>query len=203
MNLPNPSDPIVLADGTKIDPSTGKRVHEARAQQVTEVPSNTQLQKRATNVQRMLDDLPDTPDRMNLLAIVLSYTHFGLPDRDIALALGLDKAQVSRIRDLSAYKQLEETVTSQIIERSREDVRAIIQQGAKRAAERMVEFVESDSAAVALSAAKDVLDRDGHRPSDVVEHRVKMEGGLTIRVVEANEKESLPVIDITPQVEID
>jgi hypothetical protein len=48
-----------------------------------------------------------------------------------------------------------------------------------------------------LGVAKDVLDRAGHRPADIIEHRHKMEGGLTIEYVE--KKDDIPTIDITPK----
>jgi hypothetical protein len=46
-----------------------------------------------------------------------------------------------------------------------------------------------------MAAAKDVLDRSGHRPSDVVEHRHRMDGGLVIEIVKRDGAQ-MPVIDM-------
>jgi hypothetical protein len=51
-----------------------------------------------------------------------------------------------------------------------------------------------------MTAAKDVLDRAGQRPVDIIEHRHKMEGGLTIEYVD--KKDDIPTIDITPDKEM-
>jgi hypothetical protein len=42
----------------------------------------------------------------------------------------------------------------------------------------------------------DVLDRAGHRPADVVEHRVRMEGALTIEFIEKDAGKEVPTITI-------
>ena len=65
------------------------------------------------------------------------------------------------------------------------------------AANVMVDIMEdSENGPVTrMAAAKDVLDRAGHRPADIVEHKIKMEGGLTIEYVD--KKDDIPVIDIT------
>jgi hypothetical protein len=46
-----------------------------------------------------------------------------------------------------------------------------------------------------MSAARDILDRSGHRPADVVEHRHRMDGGLVIEVVR-RDAVSVPTIDM-------
>ena len=64
------------------------------------------------------------------------------------------------------------------------------------AAARVIAEVNNVEPEVALRASKDVLDRAGHRPADVVEHRHLVEGGLTIEYVD--KKKPTPEIDITP-----
>ena len=48
-----------------------------------------------------------------------------------------------------------------------------------------------------MTAANNILDRAGHRPADIIEHRHKVEGGLTIEYIK-NEEQNIPTIDITP-----
>ena len=74
------------------------------------------------------------------------------------------------------------------------DVRGMFVEKSRRAADVMFELLDSDSEATKGAAAKDVLDRAGQRPIDVIEHRHKMEGGLTIEYVE--KKDDIPTIDV-------
>ena len=68
----------------------------------------------------------------------------------------------------------------------------------KLAANKMVAMVNSSNEATALSAAKDILDRGGHRPADVVEHRLRVDGGLKIEIVRKDASSSFPTIDVKP-----
>tara|TARA_R110000803_G_scaffold118785_1_gene187133 strand:- start:508 stop:705 length:198 start_codon:yes stop_codon:yes gene_type:complete len=47
-----------------------------------------------------------------------------------------------------------------------------------------------------LAAAKDILDRDGHRPADIVEHRHTIEGGLQIEYVDRKATNVLDGINV-------
>ena len=67
-------------------------------------------------------------------------------------------------------------------------------QKSQKAAQTMFNLLDSENEATRGSAAKDVLDRAGQRPVDVVEHRHKMEGGLTIEYVE--KKKDIPTIEV-------
>ena len=73
----------------------------------------------------------------------------------------------------------------------------MIAQSGVLAATRMVDGLNSTNEATRLSAARDILDRGGHRPADIIEHRHKVEGGLRIEYVTKDDNE-IPTIDITP-----
>jgi hypothetical protein len=47
-----------------------------------------------------------------------------------------------------------------------------------------------------MFAAKDFLDRAGHRPADIVEHRHRMDGGLTIEIIRKDKDDVAPMIDM-------
>ena len=194
------TDHIQLANGTQIDRSTGKPVNEL-SPTLVEVPSNIQLQREATFQRRRLADLPDIPDQMNTISVVLSYTIFGLSEDDIASAIGLETEQVVRIRSLDAYAKLEEALIENINRQDLDDVRGLFVQQSRTAANRLLDLAQSETEGISLSATKDILDRAGHRPADVVEHRHSMEGGLTIEFVKRDKTESAPLIDISPKEE--
>jgi hypothetical protein len=73
------------------------------------------------------------------------------------------------------------------------------QRHAKDAANKVIELAASDSEVLAFKASQDVLDRAGHRPADIVEHRVKMEDALNIVFIKKDETQEVPTIDVTPE----
>jgi len=192
-DLPDVNEAIILQDGTRIDPQTGQRV---RPRLAIAVPSQHEAQRVVTQARRKLADLPTTPKAANALMVVLGYTHVGLNDDDIAIATGLATEQVARMRTLPAYKELERSTVQAIIQRDSDDVRTFISQHARGAAQSLVEATQSEDPAVALRASMDVLDRAGHRPADVVEHRIRMEGALTIEFIEKDAGKEVPTITI-------
>ena len=164
-----------------------------------EVPTDADAQRQVVATRRRLVDLPDVPERMNTLALVLSYELFGLFPNDIALAVGITLDQVTKIMMLDAYTDLRATVVSGIVENDAQDVRDIFIQKSRRSAERIVELAESGRPDIALSASREVLDRGGHTVKQIVEHRHKIEGGLTIEVIKRDNSPDVPIIDVTPE----
>jgi hypothetical protein len=198
MSLAAPNEPLVLADGTKIDPATGKVIKE-QVSRFVEVPSGREAQRTVARTKRKLADMPAPPQQMNALSVVLTYTMTGLSDDDIAIATGLTTEQVERMRTLEAYTQLHELVSKSLVDQDADNVRTLFTANAKNAASRMLQLADSENETVAIRAAADILDRAGHRPADVVEHRHAMEGGLTIRVIKQDDTQQVPTIDLTPE----
>jgi hypothetical protein len=194
--LANADEPLVLADGTKIDPKTGSVIREKRS--FVEVPSNTQAQRQVAATRRRLADLPAPPKTMNAVSVVVSYTLFGLSDTDMAIATGMTVEQIERIKELDAFKSMLDTVSNNIVSNDVDDVRTMFKVQAKHAATKLVELADSENEVVALKASQDILDRAGHRPADVVEHRHAMDGGLTIKVIKQDNTVKAPEIDLDP-----
>jgi hypothetical protein len=190
--LPEPNEAIILQDGTRIDPVSGRRERT----RVVVQPRQTEAQAIVTRARRKLADLPTTPRAANALMVVLGYTHVGLTDEDIAIATDLTVDQIKHMRALSAYKELERSTIQAIIQQDSDDVRTFIAQHARDAAQSIVQAIQSEDEAVALRASMDVLDRAGHRPADVIEHRVRMEGALTIEFIEKDAGKEVPTITI-------
>ena len=63
-----------------------------------------------------------------------------------------------------------------------------LQNQTKKAAQKVMEIMETASPKYALAAAQDILDRGGHRPVDIVEHVNKMDGELRIVHITKDEK---------------
>lgn len=194
---------IKLADGTEIDAETGAVLHEDDDDDVderfVEVPTHYETQKQLSSVRRTLNDLPDAPERMNTISLIAMYHLFGLSDSEISIATGISTTQVGAIKMRDAFGDMIAAVSKSVVENDAADVRTMLANASQGAARRIISHINSRDSAVSMAASKDVLDRAGHRPADVVEHRHKVEGGLTIEYVKREKNDdSLPMIDVTP-----
>jgi len=186
--------PLVLADGTVIDPDTGKK---QRSTQYYEVPSNTEAQKVVAETRRKLTDLPEVPARMNVVSAVLSYHLFGLEQGEIAIALNMPVERIISIKMLESFTEMHDAVMANMIKQDKGEVVTILERAAVGSAHKMTELMhEADDERVQLSAAKDILDRNGHRPADVLEIRHKMSNSLKIEHIIRSDDERAPIIDL-------
>lgn len=173
---------ITLPNGkvvTKIEPNQNK--------DALILKSNTQLQIEEAKARRKIDDLPIKNSKMNTISVVLSYYLFGLSNKDISLITKLPEEQINSIIMLPAFSEMMQSVTKSIIEKDTDDVRNFIATQTKKAAKKVVDIMENASPKFALEAAKDLLDRGGHRPVDIVEHINRMDGELRIVHIKKDE----------------
>lgn len=164
---------------TKIEPNKNK--------DALILKSNTKLQVEEAKARRKIDDLPIQNSKMNTISVVLSYYLFGLSAKDISLITKIPEEQVSSIMMLPAFTEMLQAVTKSIIEKDTDDVRNYIAMQTKAAAKKVVDIMENGPVKYALDAAKDVLDRGGHRPIDIVEHINRMDGELRIVHIKKDE----------------
>jgi hypothetical protein len=188
----------VLADGTKIDPLTSRPIRDTP---LVAIPSPSEAQRIVARTRKSVAELPLPPEQLSGVAIVAFYTLFGLHDQDISIALNgrLSVEQIERIRKLDAYVEFMETAKENIVHTQADTVREMFQTHAKTAANKIIDLANSENDVLAFTASKDVLDRAGHRPADVVEHRHRMEDALNIIYIEKKANEDVPMIDITPE----
>lgn len=187
-------EPLVLADGTKIDPGSGKVIKDRRASSFVEIPNASQAQAIVAKTRRAVGELPVPPQQMNGLSLVLFYSMWGLGDVDIATTLGLSTAQVKNMKALPEYVTISNDIRKAVLEHEAGDIRNYIQQHSRSAAEKVIETMEEEGV-LGFKAAQDILDRAGHRPADIVEHRHKIEDTLKIEYVERQPLSAIPVLD--------
>lgn len=201
MKLPDNDEPLILADGTKIDPSTGKVLKDKKPAFVA-VPNPLEAQKIVARTRRTVAELPAPPAQLSGVALVAFYTLFGLNDMDICIAVDnkLTIEQVKNIREQEAYTEFLAAAKENILHSDNVTVRNLFEQHATTAANKIIGLVEDDEAGAVLAfkAAQDILDRAGHRPADIVEHRHKMDDVLNIVVTRRDENNVIPTIDVTP-----
>ena len=194
--LPQGSEPLILADGTVISPENGNVIVE---EHVITVPNTVDIKREITASRMRVSDLPVPPDQMNTLSVIIGYSMMGVSDDDIANVIMIPLEQIKSIKLSDEYRLVQDGIVNNIMNSDSSSVRNMFVEGSRNAASLMVQVVNDSEMGIntRMSAAKDVLDRAGQRPVDVVEHRHKMEGGLTIEYVE--KKDDIPTIDITPE----
>jgi len=185
------TEPLVLADGTKIDPEDGCVVTD---EILVAVPNTEEIKREIVASRKRISDLPVPPSQMNTISVVMSYSLFGITDEDISNTLLIPLKQLQAVKSSDVYAGLQKQLLKNIVESDMSDVRGLFVQKSRTAADVMFNLMGSESETTRGSAAKDVLDRAGQRPVDIVEHRHKMEGGLTIEYVER--KDDIPTIDV-------
>lgn len=197
MSLALASQPLVLADGRHVYPD-GRIIDPNEAQEeYVEIPTNREATDLVIRARKKLADLPDVPRTMNAISVVLSYSLFGLDNVEIALATGLTETQIGTIVMGDAYREMREGVVSSILAAETDNVRDLFQQNSRMAVNKMLAIMQtSKSEQNKITIARDILDRAGHRPADVIEHRHKMEGGLTIEIIQRDDVNTMPVIDM-------
>jgi len=196
--LPSAGEPLRLLDGTLVYPGGeiddgGSRVSPAG---FVEIPTHREAQRVITATRRKLADLPEVPRTMNAISVVLSYTLFGLDDEEIAIATGLSVEQIGRLKVGEAFTQMHEAIVRTIVDSETDVVRDILAKNARNAASTMVEALNAGNRSDRMAAARDILDRSGHRPADIVEHRHRVDGGLVIEYIRRGSEDLPPVIDM-------
>lgn len=193
MQLADASEPLILADGTKIDPSTGKVMKE-RKPSFVEIPNASQAIAIVAKTKRNVAELPLPPQKMNAVSLVLFYSMWGLADNDIAITCNISRDQVNNIKKLPEYLAMSQDIQQSILQHETNEVRDIFQKHARGAAEKIVDIAinADEDSVLGFKAAQDVLDRAGHRPADVVLHKHGLDDSLKIVYIQQQPSETIP-----------
>lgn len=153
-----PDGQIVLKSGKVVKPVQAPQTSVVAAR---EIKNGRQASEALERIHRKLGDLPETSEKMNAIACVLMYTGVGLDDADIAVALKTSVENVTRLKELDAYKQLAEMFDSAVFEDAKQQANHIVARAASRAADRMVREVENEDPMIGLAAAREVAKMAG------------------------------------------
>lgn len=201
---------IRLSDGTLIDPLTRQPISsspraEDENEEVVDDGAVTQdlLAPPGTIVattRRSMLDLTLNSQQMAVVNNVLVYTLWGLPDDEIAIQCKCDLADVLTVRELREYKTMHDALIDGMRASYTATAHGVISKSAISAANVVVSNLRSGSKRMAFDAARDILDRSGHRPSDHSGISVSINQGrddqLVIRVVRESERPHIPTLDI-------
>lgn len=189
---------VRLNDGTLIDVESGKQSVDTEINRAfSDQPERSLLrQSRAKTSygpgkRRYLDDLPLPPEQSRGVAAVVAFHIFGLSNADIAHIAKVKIEYIDNILQSDAAIRMTEAILQNVREHDRDVVRKRINEAATAASDKLVELVASVDEKVALSAAKDVLDRS--RSDDVDAGKRLSGGGLTIRIIDERDSPSAKV----------
>lgn len=190
-----------LADGTLIDPQTrgpytGTRVEGGGVDTV--VPASD-VGTITPTVRRSLHDLKLNRHQMAVVNNVLVYSLWGLPDDEIAIQCDCEVTDVEAVRGLQEYTTMHDALVGGLRSSYLATAQGRISDAAIHAAHVVVGTAKSAKGRLQFDAARDILDRSGHRPADHASISLNIENGsddLVIRVVRESEKPRIPTIDM-------
>jgi len=181
------SDVLVLADGTKIDKATGKIVSDTSKppelidENEEEVDEDEIVAiKKRIPVNRFLADLPGDANSTRAIAVICGLTLFGLNDREISIVCNTDMDKITAIKQSERFQDFSTGIIDNVMRAQSDNIRAMFISHSKEAADTIVSGLRSKDFGVRYGTSKEILDRAGFRPADVVEHRVKHENELKI-----------------------
>lgn len=166
----------------------------------TQVPTHFELLHEKLERRKSIADLPKPPSEMNTVSLLIFYEMLGLSDAALVEILTpLDLPEINAIRLMQVYKESLALVVDRVKEFETKQVRQELEKHALAAVDTIVDIMKTaEKAGHKLAAAKDILDRGGYRPNDVVEHKHSMQGGLKIEVVQRRKDAKIKTIDVTP-----
>ena len=181
---------LELADGTLIDPLSGSPVVEEDDSSPLDL---FDFGKELSVPIKRTDELPVEASQMPAYATILAYALLGVTDADIGRTLKIDYDKIIAIKESGQYTELQVMLMSAVAIVGQNDVRGVFDKYAKNAAAELISQMNSKNEVARSMAAKDVLDRAGHRPADIVEHKHKVEGGLTIEYIKKDSIEPVTI----------
>jgi hypothetical protein len=194
-----------LADGTLIDPLTREPINIGQREDggvESEKPPTpvAQVDTIIPTVRRSIHDLKLNRHQMAVVNNVLVYTLWGLPDDEIAIQCDCTAYDVEAVRELQEYNSMHDALVGGLRASYSSTAQGIISNAATQAANTVVHVAKNGKGRMQFDAARDILDRSGHRPADRAALSFNLETGgddLIIRVVRESEKPRVPTLDLS------
>ena len=194
MSLPAANEPLILADGTIINPSSGRPVSEA-SNMFIEIPSERKAQQIVAKTRRTVADLPAAPSKTNAMAVIVFYSLYGFNEEQTAIAINSNVETVAKAKQSKIYKDLLSAAQESFVASAEDEVRSLIQQNAVAAVSKVIEHARGDNEVLSFKASQDILDRAGHRPVDKVAIDVQNTQTLNIVYTKADTDDNIVEAD--------
>lgn len=177
--------PLQLPDGTTVrQGADGKNVVETQEQRearefMDELLADPFLEGGNT-FKRTLADVNVVAKQFNPVMLVLAYSMWGLDNEAIARYLDLSDEQVAGITSSDLFVRTRQEVLEAIRFVESTTIHGYLSEQARLAAATIAAELRSKDGERRLTAAKDILDRSGYRPTDRVEHTHRFDDELRI-----------------------
>lgn len=191
--------PLVLADGTEINASTGEVVREESPTPVEESKLDTVAAPEKLELvgTYKASDLPETGKTMSVIAAVSAFELWGLSTIEIAKALNTGVENVTNLQATEGYVEFKQGMMNNVMRALDDDVRGVIARNAKASVHKIVDTLNGKNKdELPLKAAESLLNRGGFGPKSTVEHNHRMDDELVIRVIRDTSDKHLPTIDL-------
>ena len=152
------------------------------------ISSNKEILDREIKVRKVINDLPKF-DNMNLLSVVVSYKMFGLNNNDIMQITGINNEMLNNILMSDAYAKMYNDIVKNIINEDCDDIKVEFKRISRQALRNMNELANtSEVDVVRYTANKDILDRAGLRPEDILQKELDKKNQLSIVYIKKENK---------------
>lgn len=187
------NDPLVLPDGTCIEPDRKNDRLEA-LQQARAIASDPATFK--PNARRSIVELPEQGKNMNAIALVFTYTLLGLSNAEIADALNTTTRTIEAVKQTNAYEEVFLTIKDEFVNANSSLLESRIAAYSHLALDEVVTLAaKSDKESIRLSASTDILDRAGVNQKRFDERNQQQEASK-LNIVITNAKDTEVNIDM-------
>lgn len=179
--LARPDDPYVMADGRVIAP---EGVHvDVEAE---EFKLNAGAFK--TTKRRSAKELPTDIPTMKAIACVFTFVMMGLSNREIADALKIDLAQVTKVREHRAYGEVFDAIAGEFINSNSTHMAARLAGYSQAALTTIADIaLNGKKEENKLRGSMDIMDRSGHTAKQQAERNTMDTNELRIVVINEGE----------------
>ena len=191
--LAQANDPLVLPDGTRIEPDRKNDRLEA-LQQARAIASDPATFK--PKARRSIVELPEQGKNMNAIALVFTYTLLGLSNAEIADALNTTTRTIEAVKQTNAYEEVFLTIKDEFVNANSSLLESRIAAYSHLALDEVVTLAaKSDKESIRLSASTDILDRAGVNQKRFDERNQQQEASK-LNIVITNAKDTEVNIDM-------
>lgn len=160
-------DPIVAANGDIMMEEVDAYDDDVTDSDLEAPRPPTEFKDYRPDVRRVTKDLRAPKDLVNAASVIFTYTMLGISDTEIQENTGISAEDLVKVRESRTYSEIFEAVMRSLINANSEYLEARIAAHTGMAATSIFKIAStSRNTGHRLAAAKDILDRGGHRPQD-------------------------------------
>ncbi len=176
--LPAVGDPLVLGDGRTIMPDVEDDF--APTISINDVAAPSEYRP---SVRRAFRDFAATPKSLRAVAVVFVFTSLGVSDREIVEELSISQENIDELRKTASYAEVFDAMLNEFININSGLLQSRIHSYSHSALSKVAHLASHAlKEETAFTASKDILDRAGTRPQDMVKNQLSSGNELRITI---------------------